>query len=345
MDQPAERPYLMSSYLRGLFVYLQSRDAPIEPILDVIGLSGDELRDPDQRIDPDLQPEMFAVAERLTGDPNVGLHAGEMSHVMHFGLMGLLAMTCSTVRELVDLHGRFQRLITTAVAVDYSHVDGEIVGLVRAPGHRATSRHTIEYNTTSHLTIARLIAGFPFSPARMDVPYPEPPESTEQQRVFGCSVRYGSEHLCYYFPAFLLDAPLVGGDTGSRPALESEARRRIELLAMPAFDDEKETARLQQIIAARLREGPLGVEDAAAALGLSVRQLQRRLEARGSSYREVLDGTRRELAERHMRDEALSQTDVAFLLGFGDQSAFHRAFRRWFGMTPGEYRASVLGRR
>lgn len=329
----------MSSHLRGLLMYLRSRGAAVEPVLDVIGLSEEEMRDPDQRIPEDLQDDIFRVAEQITGDTNVGLHAGEMAHVMHFGLTGLLAMTCSTVRELVDSHSRFQKLITSAATVNYIKADDELIGEVGFAGPAQRSRHQTEYHTASHLTIARLIAGFPFSPARMDVPYAEPTDSSEQQRVFGCPVRYASDHLRFYFPLFVLDAPLVGGDSGSRASLELEAHRRLEALATPDLSGNVEIARLKEIIAHGLRDGPPSVDDAAGAIGMSTRQLQRRLEAGGSTYREILDSTRRELADRYMQDESLSQADVAFLLGFADQSAFHRAFRRWFETTPGEYRA------
>ena len=150
------RPYILSGYLRGLLVYLRSRNAPVEAVLEVIGLSEEELRDPDRHIDHELQPELFRVAEQVTGDVNVGLHAGEMTHVMHFGLIGLLAMTCTTVRELVDLHSRFQGLITTGATVHYAQHGHELVGDVTFAGAMSRSRHTIEYNTTSHLTVARL---------------------------------------------------------------------------------------------------------------------------------------------------------------------------------------------
>jgi len=329
----------MSGYLRGLLVYLRSRGAPVEPVLEVIGLTEDELRDPDQRIAEELQDELFRVAEQLTGDVNVGLHAGEMTHVMHFGMMGLLAMTCRTVRELVDLHSRFQGLISTGATVHYVAAGEDLVGEVSFAGRVRFSRHTMEYNTASHLTIARLMAGFAFSPSRIDVPYAEPADCSEQLRVFGCPVRYDAEHMHFYFPLFVLDAPLVGGDSASRPGLELEARRRLDALAKPTFDESEDIALLKQVIADRLREGAPSVDDAAAALGISVRKLQRRLETRGSNFREILDVTRRDMAEEYMKDDTLSQTDVAFLLGFADQSAFHRAFRRWFEATPGEYRA------
>jgi AraC-like DNA-binding protein len=329
----------MSSYLRGLFAYVRSRGAPVEPVLEVVGLSEEALRDPDQRVAEDIQDEMFRVAERVTGDTNVGLHAGEMTHVVHFGLIGLLAMTCRTVRELVDLHSRFQGLIATGVSVRYVPRGEELVGEVSFTRSARFTRHTLEYNTASHLTIARLVAGFPFSPGRMDVPYPEPADCSEQDRVFGCKVRYGAEHLEFYFPLALLDAPLIGGDSAPRATLEVEARRRLEALARPPVDESQEIAGLKQIFVDGLRKGTPSIDDAAARLGLSVRKLQRRLEKHGSSYRDVLDATRREMAERYIQDETLSQTDVCFLLGFADQSAFHRAFRRWFDTTPGEYRA------
>lgn len=311
----------------------------MEPILRVIGLSEEELRDPDRRIDHELQTELFRVAEQVTSDVNVGLHAGEMTHVMHFGLIGLMAMTCTTVRELVDLHSRFQGLITTGATVHYAANGDELVGTVAFSGAGPLSRHAIEYNTTSHLTIARLMAGFAFSPASMEVPYAEPADSTEQHRVFGCPVQYGSSHLRYHFPLFLLEASLVAGDSSPRPALELEARRRLDALTTPDEGESVEITRLKHVIAAGLREGPPSLEDAAAALGWSIRKLQRHLSTRGSTYRELLDSTRREIAERCLQDETLSQTDVAYVLGFADQSALHRAFRRWFEMTPGEYRA------
>src|SRR5260221_11538988 len=112
-DLDADRPYIMSGYLRGLLDYLRSRRASIEPVLEVMSLSEAELRDPDRRIDHALQDDIFAVAEAITGDVNVGLHAGEATHLMHFGIVGLLAMTCKTVRDLVWIHKRFPGLIST----------------------------------------------------------------------------------------------------------------------------------------------------------------------------------------------------------------------------------------
>jgi AraC-like DNA-binding protein len=330
----------MSGYLRGLFDYLKARNAPIEPILDVMNLTEREALEPDRPIENSLQNEIFDAAERVTGDVNVGLHAGEATHLMHFGIAGMLAMTCSTGRELFDMHSRYSGLLSTGATMRYFVEGEELVGEATfAPGEENLSRHTLEYTLASHLTLTRLMTGLPFSPSRLEVPYPEPADCAEQQRVFGCSVRYGCERERIYMLAVLLDIPLVVGDSASRAMLEIEARRRLDALRTPQIDQDPDMASLRQFVAAELRGGPSSVEQAAAALGVSVRTLQRRLELRQLSYRGLVDLVRRELAQKYMADKDLSQVDVAYLLGFSDQSAFHRAFRRWFSTTPGEYRS------
>jgi AraC-like DNA-binding protein len=172
------------------------------------------------------------------------------------------------------------------------------------------------------------------------MPYPKPVDCSEQQRVFNCPIYYGCERERIYFPAELLDYPLVVGDNDSRRALEIEARRRLDAINVSLVDERPEIAGIKRFIADRLKGGePPSVEVAAEALGISARTLQRRLEAVRINYRDLIDLVRRELAKEYMADSSLTQVDIAFLLGYSEQSTFHRAFRRWFEMTPGEYRA------
>lgn len=169
--------------------------------------------------------------------------------------------------------------------------------------------------------------------------YSKPADDSEQRRVFGCPVHYGCERQSVRFPLFFLELPLMVGDSSSRGVLEIEARRRLDALTMPLPDQGSEMADIKRLVASKLLGGPPSVDQAAAQLGVSVRTLQRRLGARRLTYGDVVDIARREMAYRLMQDETLSRVDVALLLGFSDQSAFHRAFRRWFDATPGEYRA------
>ncbi len=338
----ADPPYIMSAYLRGLFDHLRARGAPVEPVLEVMGLSERELFDPERRIEHSLQNAIFEAAERVTSDENVGLHAGEATHLMHFGIGGMLAMTCKTLRELIDVHVRFQRLISTGASMRYVEVGDELVGEVTFVDPTPLSRHTLEYTLASHMTLARLMTGLPVTAARIDVMFEAPADRSELERVVGCPVRYGCPQERIYFPSCVLDWPLVIGDSAARPALEFEAERRLESLRPRLADDDPEIAALKRFVVERLHTSRSSVDDAASALGISARTLQRKLEARGSNYRRVVDEVRRELAQKYIVTPSLSQVDIAYLLGFSEQSAFHRSFRRWFGATPGEYRARRL---
>lgn len=339
----ASRPYVSLGYLRGLLDYLRCRNAPVEPVLGVMNLSESQLRDPNTRIEHELLDTIFEVAERVTGDTNVGLHAGESIHVLHFGMLGQLAVTCRTIRELLKLRTRYQRLISTGARMLYEINPERIVGEMIYQRSVPESRHSLEYTLVSHMRLVRLLVGDNLSPDIVEVPYRAPVDGSEQERFFGCRVFYKREKERLFFPPDLLDVPLVIHDSVSRENLEIEARRRLDAIRISmaeAVGDCPRVVGIRRFIAEHLRSGePPSIETTAEALNVSVRTLQRRLETMRINFRELIDLVRRELAEEYMRDAGLSPVDIAFLLGYSEQSAFFRAFRRWFDMTPREFRS------
>ena len=109
-----------------------------------------------------------------------------------------------------------------------------------------------------------------------------------------------------------------------------------QMRALPRGDDL--LARARGLIARRLRQPPVELEWVATQLATSPRSLQRRLAASELSFSQLIEQVRRELAETYLRDAAMSLTDIAFLLGYSEQSAFQRAFKRWTGLTPAQFR-------
>jgi AraC-like DNA-binding protein len=97
---------------------------------------------------------------------------------------------------------------------------------------------------------------------------------------------------------------------------------------------------LRRILITRLAQGHSDIESVARSTATSVRSLQRRLAAAGTTYQVLLDSTRREAAGRYLADRALSVSEVGYLLGYSEPAAFHRAFKRWYGSTPQEFRLS-----
>lgn len=332
--------YMSARYLRGLVDYVRARNVPVSPVLEALGLSDEQLRSPDVHIPHALQDRAFAAAEQITGDNNVGLHAGAAANVLHFGVVGQLAMTCRTGGELLDLQVRYQSLIGNGVRSACKRLPHKItleLNIERA----LASRHAIEYTLAAQLSLARMLAGPTFRPTEIKLSHARPTHADEQERVFGCPVAYDCAQPCVEFPIAVETLVLAGSEPEVRQALESAARRRFEVLQAQLQQEDDEIRKCQLFIIDKLSNGAPTVEEAANALKTSVRTLQRRLEAHGVSYRDVVDGARQQLAERLIADETLSLLDVAFLTGFSEQSSFTRAFRRWFQRTPREMRAKL----
>lgn len=162
----------------------------------------------------------------------------------------------------------------------------------------------------------------------------------EYRRIFRCPVSFSEEESSVTFDTSLLDVRLRGANAELLNVLEGHVE--AFLAHLPRSTDF--AARVQQAVADGIQDGRFGLEATARALHMSPRTVQRRLRAESTSHREILDGVRKELAQRYLRERDLSVDQVAYFLGFSEPSAFHRAFRRWTGMTPAGYRGPLTGR-
>jgi len=162
-----------------------------------------------------------------------------------------------------------------------------------------------------------------------------PDDPGEYARTFApARVRFGARCSGFVFDRVHLEQPLSSSD----PKLQEVVRQLAErmLAELPATDTV--TDRLRRMLARELPQGDPSAARVASALRMSQRTLCRRLEEEGTTYRELLDDLRRQLAMQYLARRDLSVSEVAFLLGFSQAAAFHRAFKRWTGRTPLEHR-------
>jgi AraC-like DNA-binding protein len=164
--------------------------------------------------------------------------------------------------------------------------------------------------------------------------HPAPGNFEEHRRFFGCPVLFDQEYNALTFDAALLEDRLATADERLRRIMVRVIERTLRELPDP--DEFLHKAR--QLVVDNLPHGTISIADVAQRLGMSSRTLQRRFAHYGMTYDRLLDQTRYGLSMSYLRQPMLTVTDIAFLLGYTDISAFSRAFVRWNGLTPGGYR-------
>jgi AraC-like DNA-binding protein len=164
-----------------------------------------------------------------------------------------------------------------------------------------------------------------------------PDDRNEHDRLFRALIRFNSAVNGIVLPRRSLDLPLVKSDPGLCAVLERHMSTLLDKMPRTM----SYSIRVRELIANELSTATPSATAAARKLHMSRRTLQRLLEAEGTTFSELVDDLRRELATRYLREPAIAIAEVAFLLGFSEASAFHRAFKRWQGTTPAAYRAKL----
>lgn len=323
-----------AAYLSALLDYAQAHGLPAARLLEGSTL---QLDDRDARISEAEAAALFDRAAVLLDDPALGLHAGEQIRPGHYGALGYVAMNCATLGEALDSLRRYQSLVIDLGGVGMD-VQGDTLELSWQPETERPYRQLAEFNLAGLMTFTRWMAGADARPRRIDFIYPAPADLSEHQRVLDCPLRF--EQSCYRLalPTAGLNAALIQPDPAMRELMLRLAEQ--QLAALPKGDDLLTRARA--LIAKRLKQPPVELDGIAAQLVLSPRSLQRKLAEAGLSFTQLTEQVRRELAETYLCDATMNLTDVAFLLGYSEQSAFQRAFKRWSGQTPAQYRAQKV---
>lgn len=333
MSARASTNSLSIAYLHALLDYAQARGAAPLQLLD--GLPVDPA-DRDGRAPEAVGAELFDRAARLLGDDALGLHVGEQIRPGHYGALGYVAMNCATFGGALDALRRYQALVIDLGRIGVER-DRDALVLSWQPEGERPYRQLAEFNFAGLVTFTRWLAGADAAPVRIDFAYPAPPDLGEHRRVFRCALRFNQPCYRLALPSTGLDTALVQPDPAMRELMLRLADQ--QLLALPRGAGV--LARARGLIARRLNQPPVELDWVSGQLALSARSLQRRLADEGLSFSQLVEAVRRELAQRYLAEAGFDLTDIAFLLGYSEQSAFQRAFKRWTGSTPAQWRGNL----
>jgi AraC-like DNA-binding protein len=302
-------------------------------LLEDAGISPVDLVRPETRLPHRLVMSILDAWVEHTGDQDIGLRAGASAEPGDFDAIEYAARSCSTLRQALECAARYMHIINEAA--DVSVIDYGDHSLWRyrvtdgVPQPRAANDFVIVSAARFALRCAKLV-----KPAReIHFMHAAPSDLGVYSAFSGSVLKFRMPHNGYVMDHETLDAETHGGNARLHAAFDTYARELSERAALGT------RSRARDAIIERLGNGDMCMEAVAAALAMSVPTLRRRLEDEGTTFTDLVDDVRRDLAERYLRDPQRSISEIASLLGFAHAPAFHKAFRRWKGVTPSEHRS------
>jgi len=277
---------------------------------------------------------IWTEMERAADDPNLGLHLGELSDGLPSGHVLFAAMLNSpTVGQALSRYCRFHDIMGDFVQPQLE-VQGSATMLSLAPRSRVSlHRQHVEFIFAFVVSVLAQLSAAPFR-GRVHFTHPRPADLAEHRRVFGGALHFDAPHDELAIDSSYLALPIAAADDELLRVLEQYAERLLRQIR-PA---QNWSAKVTELLSGTLCDGKPRLPQLAKRLAVSPRSLQGKLKAEGTTYQALLDSTRKQLATAYLEDRKLSLAEIAFLLGFADQSAFNHAFRSWTGDSPRRFR-------
>ena len=301
-----------------------ARGAGIDPTI---------LAAPNARCPAEQIKKLWEAAAAACRDPLFGIRIGSKVRPGTFHALGLGIVSSTSVLDALQRIQRYSSVVSTNGRFTLTEENG-LVGLETRPERMAVVP-TIDYVDAMLVAVCRLLeqcAGPSAIPSKVVVMRPRTVSAVAYQEVLGCPIEFDPQRIAILFDAAAAARPVLSGN----PELAAEADR-LAARYIEAMAPDSTAARVKSLLVAAMPSGGTDQHGIARSLNQSASTLQRRLRKEGTSYQQLLDAARRELALEYLRQGRHSLADVAFLLGFADQSNFTRAFRRWTGRTPGEF--------
>lgn len=300
------------------------------------GLSHAQLNDPDARLPRDFAGALWRAASRRSGDPHLGLHAGERIPPAANNLLAHMVISSPTLLEGLRRTIPYQRVLAHGRIVTLERrADVHALCFSRVDGDLPITRNETEFLTAAFMRLCRFAVGRRWRLARVRFELPVPVAIAEYERVFACPVDFAQPENSLLVPANVMTEPLAHHCPSALAALEAAADAALARVQQPSLAGE---VRARILVRLRERRRDCGVDTVSAALHVSPRTLQRRLEAEHTSFSNVLEEAQRDRCIELLDSDA-TLDEIGTAIGLSGARALGRAFRRWTGRTPSEYRS------
>ncbi|MDJ0951626.1 MAG: AraC family transcriptional regulator [Alphaproteobacteria bacterium] len=314
---------------------LEARGHPSDPVLRKLGLDPKRLQQAEAEIDFAQEVDMFEAAAIHLGDPCFGLHFGASADPLDAGLIGYVAASAATLGDAFRMIEKYIGVSSEGVR-EKLEIQDQLAVLseeIVDPSARQYQQ-TVEFSLALITNFSRFVAQNRLTPEWTEFRHARRDHVDEFERFFGAPVHFGRRRNAIALNRSLLELPchsaderLLGILKGYCEQILKQRRQELDL-----------RRQVEHLVARLLPTGSVRIMSIAKELGMSERTLARRLQALETSFGQIVDEVRRKLAFRYLEDSNARTSQIAYMLGYSEPSAFNHAFRRWTGVTPTQYK-------
>jgi AraC-like DNA-binding protein len=330
---------VLAAMVAGQIEAARAFGLPADALAAQAALPPEALADPDGRVPLDRFIALWEAIEAAPGSADFGFWLGRNTSVPNLGAVGYAMVHAPDVRAAFHCLTRFARVIGDVISPEIEE-RGEHVVFQRAEAARIARLSVLSAAApVGTLTLLRELTGVDPGGLVVSASFQHPPPAAPERyrQALGCPVEFNAPAVSLVIQRRAFDLPLRRSDQHLFAYLE----RHVRALDARVAADTSIAARVRQHLIASVREGEPRQSAVARALALSERTLQRRLADEGTTFAALVDEVRLELARMYLGDPKLAVFEIAFLLGYSEPSAFNRAFRRWTGRSPREFREAA----
>lgn len=320
-------PIAQALRLRGL--------DPLE-LMGEAGIDVAKIANPDWRLPHDHFNDLMAICVAESGDEAFGLLAAEQVQPRVLHGLGFAWLASDTVFDGLKRLARFGKLVSTAADLRLLE-EGDLIllDLGRIPLAENFHFASRDYAIGMVARMCALTLGDYLAPVKVQLERPQPEQPERWESLLSSRVEFDSGRSCLGWYRSDIMEPLITGD----PQL-ARANDEQTLAYLDSFMAQSTSRDVVDKIVEHLPDGPPNQQQIAEALHVSNRTLQRKLKDEGTSFMDLLQDTRLQLARKYLRHPNRSVVETAYLLGFSEPSTFSRAFKRWTGTAPADFRDS-----
>ena len=334
-----QAPKMAALMVRFIVDDLRRRRLPVDGLLKEAGLRKADLARPETRLPYAAGVRLFERAASLAGDASYGLHLGASLDASEYGMLGFLALNSPTLMDAMVNLQRFYKIVREGGEFEIERTGTQVALRLREsdPALRGL-RHNTDFIIAMFVRGCRDLTRQAVCPVRVEFMHAEPTEKVDYADILGCPVKFGAEWTTLIFAEETTRLPVQGADANLLSILELACQKVLGPSTPKGQDLVRE---VRQLIIEKLPTGSANFDAIAVALKMSSKTLERRLAERGQSFSALLEGTRYDTVRHYLEETDMRLSQVAYMAGYTEPATLVRAFKRWTGATPMQFREKL----